>query len=77
MEPLESEKNIKYETVFEVWVEGSLGVHAHQPILHSVHESEPAARVYMKEFLEKANLLPSNKFAAPLVQAYMMACVKL
>tara|TARA_R110000737_G_scaffold282814_1_gene289485 strand:+ start:2159 stop:2386 length:228 start_codon:yes stop_codon:yes gene_type:complete len=58
MEPLESEKNIKYETVFEVWVEGSLGVHAHQPILHSVHESEPAARVYMKEFLEK------GKFAA-------------
>ena len=45
MEPLESEKNIKYETVFEVWVEGSLGVHAHQPILHSVHESEPAERV--------------------------------
>lgn len=58
MDPRESEEKIKYETVFEVWVEGSMGVHAHQPILHSVHESEPAARRHMKEFLEK------GKFAA-------------
>ena len=51
-------ENIKYETVFEVWVEGSMGLHAHQPILHSIHHSETAARRYMKEFLEE------GKFAA-------------
>jgi len=51
-------ENIKYETVFEVWVEGSMGLHAHQPILHSIHHSEPTARKHMKEFLEE------GKFAA-------------
>jgi len=51
-------ENIKYETVFEVWVEGRLGLHAGKPILHSVHHSETAARVSMKEFLEE------GKFAA-------------
>jgi len=45
-------ENIKYETVFEVWVQGEMGLHAGMPILYSIHRSEPAARVKMKEFLE-------------------------
>ncbi len=48
----------KYETVFEVWVEGNLGLHAGKPILHSIHHSEPAAHKQMKEILE------GGKFAA-------------
>ena len=54
---MESQNN-KYETVFEVWIEGEIGLYAGKPILFSVHRSEPSARLRMKEFLE------DGKFAA-------------
>ena len=54
---MESQNN-KYETVFEVWIEGEIGLYAGKPILFSVHKSEPSARLRMKEFLE------DGKFAA-------------
>tara|TARA_R110000851_G_scaffold309089_7_gene468424 strand:+ start:28980 stop:29201 length:222 start_codon:yes stop_codon:yes gene_type:complete len=54
-----SQKNEqKYETVFEVWVQGNLGIHAGKPLLHSIHHDEPEAQWEMKQMLE------AGKFAA-------------
>ena len=48
----------QFETVFEVWVRGEIGLHANKPILHSIHRTETEARESMNLYLE------SGKFAA-------------
>lgn len=58
MEPVLKSESNKFSTIFQVWVQGGLGIHASSPILHSVHDSEPSARIQMKIFLEE------GKFAA-------------
>ena len=52
------EDEVKFETVFEVWVRGEIGLHANKPILHSIHRNETEAKESMNLYLE------SGKFAA-------------
>jgi|TARA_Y100000296_G_scaffold3529_1_gene4742 hypothetical protein len=52
------EDEVKFETVFEVWIQGEIGLHANKPILHSIHRNETEAKESMNLFLE------SGKFAA-------------
>lgn len=60
---------VKHETVFEVWVQGNLGLHAGKPILHSVHHSEPAARLQMKQFLEEGRFSAIKQIRRPIYTA--------
>ena len=52
------EDEVKFETVFEVWVRGEIGLHANKPILHSIHRNETEAKESMNLYLE------NGKFAA-------------
>jgi len=60
---------MKFETVFEVWVQGKLGLHAGKPILHSVYHDEPAARQQMKLFLEEGRFSAIKQVRRPLYTA--------
>lgn len=60
---------MKYETVFEVWVQGKLGMHAGKPMLHSVFHDESSARKQMKLFLEEGRFSAIKQVRRPLYTA--------
>tara|TARA_Y100000310_G_C20505432_1_gene726174 strand:+ start:126 stop:326 length:201 start_codon:yes stop_codon:yes gene_type:complete len=47
------DKEKKFKTVFEVWVQGELGLNALKPVLHSIHDDESDAKKEMSKFLEE------------------------
>jgi|TARA_Y100000310_G_scaffold202427_1_gene202615 hypothetical protein len=47
------EYETKYEILFEVWIQGEIGIYAGKPIMYSIHKQKAEAQKKMRKFLEE------------------------